>query len=190
MKVDYPSFSGSLTYFRNRVDEFITFQPGTFEGDSTFGGQPISQVQNVGEVRLQGVEGSADWVIPAGSSRWMIKSAFSWTDGEDLENDEPFFVPPTKGVLGVNWFGPNDLLTLGLQGRTVAGQDDVPEGFDGTDGFSVFDVRASVDLAVWTGQDALLRFGIANLTDETYREPYNAAPSPGRSFETSLRFSF
>jgi len=190
LRLDYPSVRGTLTYFWNRVDEFITFQPGTFQGDSTFGGQPISQVQNLGTVRLQGVEASADWLLPVGSSRWMISGTFSWTDGEELDSERPFFVPPTKGVLGVTWFGPREAVTAGLQARAVASQADVPQGFEPTEGFFMLDARASLDVGAWTGQDAELRVGISNLTDTSYREPYNATLSPGRNIETSLRFRF
>lgn len=190
VKLDYPTFRGSVTYFQNRVDDFITFRAGTFEGDSTFAGQPISQVQNVGEVRLQGLEASGEWVLTTGSSRWFLSGAFSWTDGEDLEDDEPFFVPPVKGVLGLTWAGPGDVLSLTLQGRAVADQTDVPEGFEATESFTVFDARAALDLRSWIGQDVELRFGISNLTDEAYREPYNATLSPGRNLETSLRYGF
>ncbi|MDT8367928.1 MAG: TonB-dependent receptor [Longimicrobiales bacterium] len=190
VKFSYPSFRGSLTYFRNRIDDFITFQPGTFQGDSTFGGEPITQVRNVGEVRIQGVEAEAEYVLLAGGSRFVLSGVFSWNEGEDLEEDRPLFVAPLKTVLGVRWDDPGSPFTLSVNGRAVADQDEVPEGFDATDGFLLFNARASLDLRRWLRQDAVLRFGIENLTDELYREPFNATSSPGRSFETSLSLGF
>jgi len=187
VKIRYPSFQGSVTYFHNRVKDFITFRSATFQGDSTVGGQPVSQVQNVGTVRIQGVEAFAEYLIPTGLGRWIVSAGFSYTDGEDLESDEPLFVPPTKGTLGVRWTDPSGSLSLGLRGRAVDRQDEVPTGFDETAGFGVVDLQGSVALEPWTGWDVTLDVALDNVADKLYREPLNAAAAPGRNFRISLR---
>jgi len=189
-RLRFPSLRASATYFHNRIDDFVTFRAATFEGDSTFGGQPVSQVQNVGEVRLQGVELSAEYLLATAWSRWLLFANASYTDGEDLETDEPLFVPPAKVVVGLRWSDHGERFSALVSARAVDRQDDVPAGFDEVPGFAVFDLRGSLDLAAWVDQDVVLQIGIENLTDKLYREPFNAAFSPGRSFETTLRMGF
>jgi len=190
LKLVYPTVRGSVTYFHNRVNDFITFQPGTFAGDSTFAGQPISQVQNVGSVRIRGIEASAEHVFVLGGERLAMSGALAWTDGRDLEEGRPLFVPPVKGVIGLGWSEAGGLASLSLSARAVGSQTDLPEGFEETEGFVVVDVRGSLDLRAVTGHDLVLRVGLANLTDRAYREPLNNTLSPGRSLETSVRVRF
>lgn len=190
LKLALPRVRATATYFHNRVDDFITFVPGTFEGDSTFAGRPISRVDNVGEVRLQGVEASLEYMIPVGDAALVWSAAFSYTDGEDLEADQPLFVPPAKGVFGLRWRGAADAVTAGVGVRTVGEQHEVPAGFEETEGFTVVDLFGTLDLRPLLGRDATLRLGLANATDETYREPFNANLAPGRSFDVSVRVGF
>lgn len=190
IRLAFPRVRAMATYFHNRIDDFITFVPGTFEGDSTFAGQPISQVANVGEVRLQGVEASLEYLIPVGGTELFASAAFSYTDGEDLETDQPLFVPPVKGVFGLRWRGAADALTAGIGVRTVGDRDEVPAGFEATRGFTVVDLYGALHLLPWVGHDATLRLGLDNATDEPYREPFNTNLAPGRSFEASVRVGF
>jgi hemoglobin/transferrin/lactoferrin receptor protein len=189
-KLRFPTFRGSVTYFHNRVDDFITFVPATFNGDSTFGGQPITRVDNVGEVRIQGIEAAAEYLIATGASRWTLFGNFSYTAGEDLKTDQPLFVPPAKSVLGLRWNDAGQHHGAGLSLRAVASQDDVPAGFDDTAGFTVIDVHGSIGLRAWLGRDITLRFGVENVMDRAYREPFNANLSPGRNFELTARVGF
>ena len=178
------------TYFHNRIDDFITFVPGTFMGESEFGGQPVTTVGNVGEARIRGIEAEVEhrgaWL---GGMRTAF-AAFSWNDGDDLVTDEPLFVPPPKLALGLGWTEGRGRVSGLFTGRLVDGQSEVPEGFDPTSGFAVFDLHSAVDLSAWTGRPVVLRAGVENLLDRAYEEPFGAALAPGRNLVLSLQAGF
>ena len=178
------------TYFHNRIDDFITFVPGTFMGQSEIGGQPITTVGNVGEARIRGleaeVEHSGAWL---GGMRTAF-AAFTWNDGDDLAADEPLFVPPLKLALGLGWTEGSGRVSGLVTGRFVDGQSEVPEGFEPTSGFAVFDLHTAADLSGLTGRPLVLRAGVENLLDRAYEEPYGAALAPGRNLVVSLEAGF
>ena len=178
------------TYFHNRIDDFITFVPGTFMGESEIGGQPVTTVGNVGEARIRGVEAEVEhrgaWL---GGMRTAF-AAFSWNDGDDLGADEPLFVPPVKLALGLGWTEGSGRVSGLVTGRFVDGQSEVPEGLEPTTGFAVFDLHAAADLSALTGRPLVLRAGVENLLDRAYEEPYGAAFAPGRNLVLSLEAGF
>jgi hemoglobin/transferrin/lactoferrin receptor protein len=178
------------TYFHNRIDDFITFVPGTFMGESEIGGQPVTTVGNVGEARIRGLEAEVEhrgaWL---GGMRTAF-AAFSWNDGDDLLEDEPLFVPPLKLALGLGWTERTGHVSGLFTGRFVDGQSEVPEGFDPTSGFAVFDLHAAADISAITGRPLVLRAGVENLLDRAYQEPYGGAPAPGRNLVLSLEAGF
>jgi hemoglobin/transferrin/lactoferrin receptor protein len=189
-RVRIGGLTGSVTYYHNRIHDFITFVPGTFNGQPTFGGQPVSQVANVGEARIRGAEAAAEYALLAGASVVALFGNVSAGDGEDLESGEPLYLPPVKGVLGVRAGHAVERTSVMLTVRMVGGQDDVPEGFDPTAGFTVVDAHGSLDLARWIRPDVVLRVGVENLLDRAYREPLSANLSPGRNLRTSLNVTF
>ncbi|HEY7530269.1 MAG TPA: TonB-dependent receptor [Gemmatimonadota bacterium] len=189
-KVQGRGVRGSLTYFRNRIHDFITFVPATFEGDSTFGGQPITTVDNVGDVRIHGVEGELEVSGSVGAWRWNAFGVATWSHGRVLGGGDPVFVPPPKLVAGLRWSEPGAGVALGLVSRFVDRQERVPEGFTSTPGFGVLDVHGTLDLTSLVGTAAILRAGVENVTDKAYSEPLNANLSPGRSLVLSVEYAF
>lgn len=190
MKVGTPALRGGVTVFRNRIDDFITFVAGEFEGDSTFGGRPVSTVDNVGEVRIRGVEADIEARIDASTGIWSAFGAFTWNDGENLSDDRPIFVPPVKLVLGGAWSDRDGILSSGAALRLVGRQDDLPAGFDPKGGFGVVDVHGALDLETLVGAPVTVRARIENVTDKAYEEPYGAALAPGRSLSVTLDYAF
>lgn len=189
-KLDGRRVRGSITYFRNEIDDFITFVPGTFQGQPTFGGQPVTTVDNIGEARVQGVEADAEAVARVAGSRWRLFGAATYNRAEDLSGDEPLFVAPLKVAAGLTWHAPGGLVSASLLGRAVEGQDRVPESFEPTAGFAVFHLYTSLALDRWLGGDATLRLGVENLGDRAYEEPYGAVLEPGRSYVATLDLGF
>ncbi|HET6616372.1 MAG TPA: TonB-dependent receptor [Gemmatimonadota bacterium] len=183
-------FRAEATYFHNRIDDFITFVPGTFMGESEFGGQPITTVGNVGEARIRGLEAEVEHRSPLFGGSRVAMAAFSWNDGDNLVEDEPLFVPPHKLALGLGWTDGAGRVSGFVTGRFVDGQSEVPEGFDPTSGFAVFDLHAAVDLSSLTGQPVVLRAGVENLLDRAFAEPYGSALAPGRNLVLSLEAGF
>jgi len=178
-------FRGSVTYFRNEVDELITFVAGTFQGDSTVGGQPVSMVDNVDEARIQGVEMEGAVASDLLGSRWQLYGNLTWNRGTNLADDEPIFVAPIKGVLGLLWSDRRERFTAEFTSRLVGDQDRVPPGFEETEGFGVFDLNLGARLPFGT-REATLRLGLENFTDKTFREPFNDNLSPGINVVSSV----
>ncbi|HJU86695.1 MAG TPA: TonB-dependent receptor [Gemmatimonadota bacterium] len=178
------------TYFHNRIDDFITFVPGTFMGESEFGGQPVTTVGNVGEARIRGLEAEVEHRGAMLGGMRTAFAAFSWNDGDDLTEDDPLFVPPLKLAVGLGWTEGSGRVSGLVTGRFVDGQSEVPEGFEPTSGFAVFDLHAAADLSRLTGRPLVLRAGVENLLDRAYEEPYGAALAPGRNLVLSLEAGF
>ena len=178
------------TYFHNRIDDFITFVPGTFMGESEFGGQPVTTVGNVGEARIRGLEAEIEHRGAFLGGMRTVFAALSWNDGDDRGEDEPLFVPPLKLALGLGWTEGSGRVSGLVTGRFVDGQSEVPEGFDPTSGFAVFDLHAAADISALTGRPLVLRAGVENLLDRAYEEPYGAALAPGRNLVLSLEAGF
>ncbi len=189
-KVQTPTLAASLTYFNNRIDDFITFVPATFMGDSTFGGSPVTTVDNVGDARIRGVEAAAEARAARWGSVWSAFGAFTVNRGDNLSEDAPLFVPPAKLVLGTTWQDAAGRFSGGATTRLVAEQDRVPEGFSRTAGFGIVDLHGSVDLAPLAGTPLTVRARLVNLTDKVYVEPFAGSLEPGRSLILSLEYAF
>jgi len=186
VKVRTDRLRGGFTFFRNEIDDFITFEATTFMGDSTFAGQPVSRVENVGEARIQGFEAELEYAFSLPGSALSLFGNLSYQDGENETEDQPIFVAPLKGVFGARWSDAGGIGWAQVVSRFVGRQDEVPPGFDETAGFGVVGVHAGVSLARWVGQDLGVTFGIENLTDKAFSEPFTSAPAPGRNFSLSL----
>ncbi|MGH7573047.1 MAG: TonB-dependent receptor domain-containing protein, partial [Gemmatimonadota bacterium] len=190
LKIRTPALMASVTYFDNRIDDFITFVPATFMGDSTFGGSLVTTVDNVGDARIRGLEAAAEARAVRWGSVWSAFGAFTVNRGDNLSEDGPLFVPPTKLVLGMAWRDAPGRFSAGATTRLVAEQDRVPEGFSRTAGFGIVDLHGSVDLAPLAGTPLTLRARLDNLTDKVYSEPFGGSLEPGRSLILSLEYAF
>ncbi|MGH7556737.1 MAG: TonB-dependent receptor plug domain-containing protein [Gemmatimonadota bacterium] len=190
LKIQTPALMASVTYFNNRIDDFITFVPATFLGDSTFGGSLVTTVDNVGDVRIRGLEAAAETRAARWGSVWSAFGAFTLNRGDNLSQDGPLFVPPTKLVLGTTWRDAAGRFSAGATTRLVAEQDRVPDGFSRTAGFGVVDLHGSVDLAPLAGTPLTVRARLVNLTDKVYMEPFGGSLEPGRSLILSLEYAF
>lgn len=182
--------AASATYFHNRIDEYITFVPATFMGDSTFGGSPVTTVDNVGDARIQGVEAAVEARAARWGSTWSAFGSFAVNRGRNLSEDAPLFVPPTKLVVGTEWRDAAGRFAAGATARIVAEQDRVPEGILRTAGFGVVDLHGSLDLAPLAGHPLTLRARLENLTDKVYSEPYGGSLEPGRNLIVALDYAF
>jgi hemoglobin/transferrin/lactoferrin receptor protein len=190
VKLRTSRLAASATYFHNRIDEFITFVPATFMGDSTFGGSPVSTVDNVGDARIQGVEAAVEAYASGWGSTWSAFGSFTVNRGRNLSEDAPLFVPPTKLVVGTGWRDAAGRFAAGTTARIVAEQDRVPEGILRTAGFGVVDLYGSIDLAALAGYPLTLRARLENLTDKAYSEPYGGSLEPGRNLIVTLQYAF
>jgi len=182
-KVRYARYSGGMSLYQNRVKNLIGL---VFLGEDPAGsGLELARFENIDEALLEGVELELEAFL---SDAWTAFGNVSYTRGTDRDNDQPLsFVPPLKGVLGVRFQQPRWWSEASL--RAVDNQDRVPtlpEPGTPSPGFTVFDLRAGVDVTPSVGVLA----AVENLTDKAYHEPFNNRLEVGRNFKLALRYAF
>lgn len=170
-------FDGEVFVFRNEIDDFIE----QVVAAST------TRFLNVGEAVIEGVEGRlayTGWL-------WDLSVSGQVLRGDNLERDEPLQSIPADEIAG-QALRRFPALSLEAGGRLIAtaAQDDVPGR-----PFTIASTpgHERVDLfAAWRSPDgrAVVRFGVDNLFDETYRRHLSEINAPGRSFKLSVQADF
>jgi iron complex outermembrane recepter protein len=184
--------SGEVTYFFNKIDNFIFRElSGAVEDDllETF------FVQN--DARLQGIESHIDLrVAPA---LWF-EGGLDYVHGELTQLDKPLpRMPPLRGRAGVRF--QKNAFQVGADGVFTAKQDRIytittPDGEVGetpTDGYNLLKLYASYSF-VAGGATNTITARVDNVTDELYHNHLNylkdLAPEMGANFRVvySVRF--
>ena len=186
------SIQGSV--FQMWGDGFMERRPGICpESDrecQSSRARPVTLINVEGDTLIRGAEGSLKlgpfWGVTA-------RATIAWAWGE---TDNPIDgktdrvprsrVPPLNGTAELMWGDLESGLYAGGAMRTAALQDRLSVGdvgdsripFGGTPGYTVFDLRAGVDLP---GR-FLLAVVLENVTDEPYRIHGSAVNGPGRGF--------
>ncbi|MCI0330163.1 MAG: TonB-dependent receptor [candidate division Zixibacteria bacterium] len=193
VKFRFLRFSGSVTAFLNQLRDYIELRA---TGDSvTVSGrrQAVWSYENVSKVRFQGIEGEFETQLPKGFSSFLNAS---YQSGDNLSAHRAIYVAPAKIVVGLGWKGPRGRFETELSNRYVFGQNRVDPDPSAllqlpTPSFNIVSFRTGYSWRVWT-----LTASVNNLTNQTYREPLNAASpfnpilEPGRNFIIGLSTRF
>jgi hemoglobin/transferrin/lactoferrin receptor protein len=191
---------GDLTYhlaaFHTRVEDYIA---GRVTGTNAPGnGLPIKRTENLDEVVIYGLEGSAS----KGVGAFVVDAGFTWLRGENLQDDEPLFqIPAAELTLGIGQPAERGLYWR-TQLRAVAEQDRVATEFtkggeDRTPGY----VTADASLGWGFGQVGVLQSAnldarLSNLFDKGYHEHLadgisgRELEAPGRGITVALSGNF
>lgn len=175
--------AASLTGFTNRIEDMVV---PTFAGDSV-SGRPVREYRNLGEARLSGLSGSLQGELPAD---FTVSTQATWTYGEDPRDGSVLpAMPPLEGGVALRRDFGNTLRWVEAEWRGADRQGRVAEsiGEVETPGWSVFDLRASAELA-----RTELTFGVENVFDKLYRahlDPYTLY-RPGRNLFIRMSRSF
>ena len=195
-------FSGSVTAFLNQLRDFIELRA---TGDSvTVRGrrQAMWHYENVSRVRFTGVEAEFETRLPKGFSGF-VNAAYQ--SGDNLSVHRAIYMAPAKIVVGLGWKEPGGRFETEISNRYVFEQKRVDPDPSAllqrpTPSFNIVNFRAgysfsapfeALDGRVWT-----LTANINNLTNQTYREPLNAASpfnpilEPGKNFIIGLSTKF
>ncbi|MCP9758677.1 TonB-dependent hemoglobin/transferrin/lactoferrin family receptor [Aquitalea sp. S1-19] len=190
-----------LTAYANHYRDFIelvTLQGdsnGNGIGSSTRPGSFESQYQNIGKVRIHGVEAKSGWRFAPG---WRLAGSVAWAQGRNETDDRPLnSVAPLTAVAGLRY----DSETWGTEAfvKAVSKKRRVAEAHQ----FKT-PAYATLDLTAYWQADKhhTVRAGIFNLTDRKY---WNSADvrglsagdavlerytQPGRNFSASYNYSF
>ncbi len=195
-------FNGNITYFYNRLSNLLAWEPTTYNGSSRIGTIPVYHWANIEKGRIQGleIEAEGNFQIWRGSLNPFLTG--SWQDGKNLIADTslPNILPYTFSY-GLRF--QKEFFWVEASGRTVLGDRYVVApsqpgaGYEEIkiEGFSVFNLRCSIDLSkvnlkIAKLEGVRLNAGIENLTNRYYTEPFNTVPNPGRSFKISAELRF
>ncbi len=189
-------FEYRLAAFYTRIDDYIA---GRVTGATHPGtGLPLKRTENLDEVTIHGVEGSAS--VPLGA--FVADAAFTWLRGQNRQDDEPLYqIPPPEVRVGFGQpAGPG--FHWRAQLRAVARQDRVATRFsagteDPTPGFVTADLRFGWRFGrIGVMQRASLDVRVVNLFDRRYHEHLvdgisgRELPAPGRGLIVGLSGSF
>ncbi len=165
----------------------------TLTGETTESGRDIVQSQNIGEVRIWGLEAQFNRYFDGGGH---LYAHLTYTYGEQTEEDdkEPADrIPPAFGVVGYQW--PLSVNVHWRQQLRYAANQDRLSGRDvrdarinplGTGGFVVYDSH----LTWQAGLQTTVRVGIENLFDKKYREHASGLDAAGRNYHASIFYEF
>ncbi len=193
IKFRFARFSGGVSAFLNQLRDYIELRA---TGDSvTVNGrrQAVWNYENVSSVRFQGIEGEFEAQLLKGFSSFLNTS---YQSGDNLSAHRAIYVAPTKIVAGLGWKEPRGRFETELSNRYVFKQDRVDPDPSSTlqlptPAFNLVNFRASYTYRLW-----MLTTSVHNLTNQTYREPLNAASpynpilEPGRNFVIGLATKF
>lgn len=148
----------SLVAYDNHYDDFIDSQyVGSANGISLY------QDQNVGEARIYGVEFVGGWNF---AEQWELTGNIAYSRGDNETDDQPLdSVEPLTGVLALGYtsrggrWGADALLTLVDEKTRVSADDRVT-----ADAYALIDLVGHLDVT----ENARIRFGIFNITDQDY----------------------
>ena len=194
--------SGGAYFFVNQYQDFIS-QDFVSVGPSG----PIAQAINYADVRISGIEFSADAPIRLGRGVLTLASSGAFTrgtitdgvnalDGQSLDGTPADNITPWKILAAVRYTEPSGRwwAEYGFRGqgevtRVATTLLDSPfliaQDLFSLDGFAVHRLGWGINLA--RGRDRVgLSFAVENLTDDYYREHFQFAPARGRSFTVGL----
>jgi outer membrane receptor protein involved in Fe transport len=198
-KFNFPRVSGGAYVFVNRYTDFIVQDLTT----ATTPAGPLVQTTNYADVRISGLELSADAplafrqgvVTLSGSGAFMrgtITKGINPLDGSALDGEPADNITPVKVLAAVRfteargrWWGEYGVRTQTDVTRVtptlLTSPFRIAQDLLSLDGFAVH--RLGWGVALTRGRDQLnLNFAVENLTNKYYREHFQFAPSRGRSF--------
>jgi hemoglobin/transferrin/lactoferrin receptor protein len=210
VKVRFAKFAGSVAYFNNTYDNFISIFGEPLSGvapvPGPFGPLTVFQRQNINRIRIQGFEAEAEvpFRLPETlkHSFVTILGNVSYTRGDDVKANRPvdpflFPVVPLKTVVGARWNTANNRYWSEYRARIVNGQDRLPAGSPFAApgqprlGFTAHDLRGGVNFNR-EHYGVSLTLGVENLGNRFYQDLFSlfGEPARGRAFVTGLRIRF
>ncbi len=202
LRIKSKAFNGNITYFHNKLYNFLAWEPTLYNGNSKIGTIPVYHWANIEKGRIQGIEAEGEGVISNGKNVFYPFISGSWQDGKNISEQTSLpNILPYSLFYGLRF--KRSYLWIELSARTIIGDTYVvapsqpAAGYEEIkiEGFTVFNLRSSlnlseIDLKFFKLDGARMNFGIENLTNRYYTEPFNTVPNPGRTFKFSLELKF
>lgn len=195
LKASGEGFQYRLAAFQTRIDDYIA---GRVTGERAANGLPIKRTENLDQVVIHGLEGSASKDVGA----FVVDGSFTWLRGENRQDDEPLYqMPAHEATLGIGQPAERGL-HWHAQLRAVAEQDRIATRFsNGTEDETAGFVTADIAIGYELGTVGLLRSAsvdarLSNLFDRDYHEHLvdgvsgNELAAPGCGLTLGLSGSF
>ncbi|MDP8566322.1 TonB-dependent receptor plug domain-containing protein [Methylophilus aquaticus] len=170
--------TAQVAIFQNDIDDKI--QSVNLNGAASCSTTNKCQNQNVGEVRIRGVELSLNTAL---GDQWQLGGNITNMDIKNLKDDTKITgVPETKITTNLTWTPVNAVRIIGFaeynSSRWVSNTAKV-------DGFTIMNLKAA-----WQPVTNLTaEVGVNNLTDKNYYLDFGF-PNPGRMWFTNLSYLF
>ncbi|SFZ78127.1 hemoglobin/transferrin/lactoferrin receptor protein [Chitinimonas taiwanensis DSM 18899] len=154
-------FELAATAYQNRYKNFIASTLVSAVDTNANGVATEFQAQNLGRIRIQGLELKAAWrLLP----QLKLRGALAYAKADDLESDVPYDgVEPLNGLLALDYAGQGWGSSLSLRGARAKTRTSAATLFQAP-GYGVLDLSASYQLT----RQASLQAGIYNLADKKY----------------------
>ena len=183
---DATGFSGSLTFFRNdfsnRIDDVLI--DSVVEGNTTTN---TSQLQNVGEAWIQGVESRLAFDFGAVD----LALNLAYTDGEREDTGaELNSVRPARGTLALGWENADGRIRLQAEVESFADKDEVGENDNVVGDSSESETIGNVFARYQFSDRAYVNLRVNNVTDVNYRRFDQIDPSIGRTIRGEIGLQF
>lgn len=170
--------TAQIALFQNNIDDKI--QSVVLNGGVTCSTVTQCQNQNVGEVRIRGIELSLDTPL---NDQWQLGGNITQMHAQNLSDSTKITnVPDTKITTNLTWTPMSNLRIIGFaeynSDRWVSNTAKVA-------GFTIMNLKAA-----WQPlKDLTAEVGVNNLTDKNYYLDYGF-PNPGRMWFTNLSYLF
>lgn len=212
IKVRSGRFAGSLSYFNNKYDGFISTEivaVGCCGLPTNDPSSSVSQAINFLDVRIQGVEADLDAPFALGSALLTVFGNGAYNHGqvlrgrnaltgESLADTPQDNITPLKIIGGVRlsdkqsrFWAEYSLRYQKKVERVAPTLIDSPfliaQDLFGLNGFTLHRVAAGVEWKVEKDYSLGLTLAVENLGNKYYREQFQFAPARGRSFTVGLR---
>ena len=189
-KASTPQLTAGLALFYTQLFDLITRVPSTFQGSSTYQGEPVFMKANTARANISGLELDADYQL---TSQLSVYGNLTYTRGQDEAKDEPLRrIPPLNGRLGVQ-FQSRSKFYSGLE-WWFAGKQDRLSGGDisdhriadgGTPGWSVLNWRAGYQVG-----KIQLNGGWQNIFNSAYRIHGSGVDGAGSHLWVAVKYAF
>lgn len=188
---------GEVAYFYTFIDDMID----RYVTGKVIDEQVEVRKANVGDGFVQGVDMRLFYSL---TDAWMLRGAFSWTQGEVdtfptsaavIERRPMSKMPPLSGTFGVNWehisgnyWAEGFVLVAGGQDRLSPRDEEdtqrIPPG--GTPGYAILTLRGGLRLM----KGLRLNGAVENVTNEDYRIHGSGVNGAGTNFIASIDWRF
>ncbi len=173
-----------VTAYTTRITDFIDRVPGTFRGDTLFGGERVFVGANVGSAHIRGIEAEAARSLGPVRVRGSVTLTRGDQRGADGLDEPMSKIPPLGGHVSVRWSASPRPVWVEYVLRWAAPQErlgrrdlaDPRIAVGGTPGYAVHALRASATVSPGVHVSA----GFENVLDELYRTHASGVDAAGR----------